>query len=210
MYEYAKRQTGFTANMCIQMIISESRQKTLNTWITNTAREIGGGISAYTPDTFLTKLKLIYSRQHFKPEEDQYLVRQIQSRWSELKPAPQKTLSLSAKAIHHIFEGDTNPSTGTPTGYHSEIRPSQTHDTNGTPDSDNLYNRTVYLKDTPAKVKADQSTFFPSSISEKDIIDAIEFSEKQTPTTFIITRAGKLNGIHLLKTSADTIYPYIP
>lgn len=209
MYEYAKRQTASTYNMCIQMI-SEKRKSTLDTWITNTAREIGGGISDYDPALFLAKLKSKYSTQHFSPDDDQYLTEQIQSRWTVIKPAPQKTLTLSAKAIHHIFEGDINSDTGKPTGYHSEIRPSKTHATTGEPDTDHLYNRTVYLKDSPSKIKADQSTFFPSRASEADIIDAIEFSEKGSGSNYKIVKKGILNGIDLLKTSKDTIYPYIP
>ena len=111
----------------------------------------------------------------------------------------------------HIFQGDTKA--GVPTGYHSTVDGSATHEACGT--ATNLantsaggnaaYQQSVRLQAGARTRKPIQSTFFPDDATHNNVIDAITAVYTLGMKTVAYV-ADTVNGLKLAK-RGDTVFP---
>jgi len=119
---------------------------------------------------------------------------------------------INNRYSHHIFQGDFNKY-GKPTGFHSQIEGSKTHEVYGkitlVDSKYGIYQQSVRSveKINGEKVKKDlQSTFFPKNMTHKDIIRGIisVFVLKNSHVNY--TEDPQFNGMPLTK-KGNSIYP---
>lgn len=108
-----------------------------------------------------------------------------------------------ATIFDHIFKGDFNGQT--PTGYHSEVRPSNTHETYGSTTNlgHNTYQKSVQSINDHRK-KPLQSTFFPANASEDDVKLAVVSGDNQHNNE--VKYPETMRGMPLLR-KGGTIFP---
>jgi hypothetical protein len=139
---------------------------------------------------------------------------------SAVKKDPMETIKENVKLDrsdidrrfkHHIFDGDFDDKK-VPTGYHSTSGGSKTHEAYGTKsDVDNtvsgVYQQSVRAK-TGGKKKGTQSTFFPDTASQEDILDAIAtvYGKKHGSGT-TAKYPESLKGMTLVKIGDTTVFP---
>lgn len=107
---------------------------------------------------------------------------------------------------HHIFEGDTDAN-GVPTGYHHQAVASATHEAYGNRTAvgnGGAYQQSVRLRAGGRTRKPIQSTFFPDTVTQDDVIDAITSVQVLRYTT--VRYPAALKGMRLKKKGA-TIFP---
>jgi hypothetical protein len=115
------------------------------------------------------------------------------------------------KYRHHIFKGDFSKKNSTiPTGYHSKAGASDTHQAYGTAtpvanDVTGVYQQSVRATKTGVR-KPIQSTFFPDTATEDQIMDALASVYGFTPQPKAATYPPSLKGLTFAK-EGDTIYP---
>jgi hypothetical protein len=122
-----------------------------------------------------------------------------------------KRPGIDAKHRKHIFDGDLKGES--PTGYHSikGKTPSATHEAYGAKtqvanDVAGVYQRSVRLVGQPTKRKANQSTFFPDTATEDEVLDAITSVYGFKPRPAKVTYPESLKGPQLA-TRGETVYP---
>jgi hypothetical protein len=119
--------------------------------------------------------------------------------------------AVEASYAQHIFQGDTK--NGVPTGFHSTVDGSATHEEYGTATNvgnassggNQAYQQSVRLQANHATTKPIQSTFFPAAASHGQVIDAIASVYKAGLTT-VGHVAATVNGLKLAK-RGDTVFP---
>jgi len=113
--------------------------------------------------------------------------------------------AVDAKYGQHIFQGDF--SGVTPTGYHSKIDGSATHQAYGTATAigGGVYQQSVRSIAAPANTKTNQSTFFPDNATHVQIIRGIA-SVYEAGLSQIGHVHANVNGLRLEK-RGDTVYP---
>jgi hypothetical protein len=133
------------------------------------------------------------------------LAEQMRLKVKEKRPA------IEAHHRNHIFAGEFNGTT--PTGYHSTRgkTASTTHEAYGTAapvanDVPGVYQRSVRSRAAPQNRKTPQSTFFPDSASEDEVLDAITSVYAFTPKPTRVTYPESLRGLQLAS-RGNTVYP---
>jgi len=109
--------------------------------------------------------------------------------------------------LHHILIGDLDANK-LPTGYHSTVGRSTTHEAYGkrtTTANKGCYMQSVKTKGDAPKAKASQSTFFPDDMTRDDILTAITSQYGLKNTT--VRHPEKYSGMSLTTRSASTIFP---
>jgi hypothetical protein len=113
---------------------------------------------------------------------------------------------IEGKYGHHIFSGDYN-SDGIPTGFHSKVDGSGTHEAyGGVTDVGNTgaYQQSVRRQDNQTQ-KPVQSTFFPDAANHANVIDAITVVYGYGLSTVAHVDAS-VNGM-LLEKKGNTVFP---
>jgi Bacterial EndoU nuclease len=114
--------------------------------------------------------------------------------------------AVDAAYGHHIFQGDM--AGAVPTGFHSKIDGSATHEAYGArTDVGNkgAYQQSVRLQDRPAVRKPIQSTFFPDGASHDQVVKAIA-SVYEAGLSTVGYVDPVVNGMQLAK-RGDTVFP---
>jgi hypothetical protein len=116
---------------------------------------------------------------------------------------------MDAAHKHHIFHGDFKGDM--PTGFHSKYLGSSTHETYGDPTAvsngvSGVYQQSVRSKKSPKTKKEYQSTFFPDTVSDDDVMDAITgvYGVPDAPST--VRWPESLKGL-TLDSLGETIFP---